>query len=158
MNYDTWTGHYKRDGSGFGKSSESKWEDVLMCASSDDLIHWKKHGPALKEKSKIYYNLSRSGTVVCRAEGDRLIATKINGKYYIFATHEGYLLSSDDLISWDVELDEKGEPKKLFGKGNDSDFDAISHEAGACALLNENGIVYFYNAYGVVPGCEHLRD
>lgn len=158
MNYDTWTGHYKRDGSGFGKSSSKEWEDVLMCASSDDLVHWKKHGPALRDKWKSYYNHSRSGCVICREVGDKLVAAKINGKYYMYATHEGYLLSSDDLIKWDVELDDKGEPRKLFEKENDSGYDAISHEAGACALLTDDGIVYFYNAYGAVPGCEHLRD
>ena len=158
MNYDAWTGHYNRSGGGFGKSTEDKWEDVLMSASSDDLIHWKKHGPALNDKWLKYYNHSRSGVVVSKIVGDKLIAARINGKYYMYSSHDGYLFSSDDLIKWDVELDRYGEPKRLFGKGEDSGYDSVSHEAGAAAVLTEHGIVYFYNSFGVIPDRVHLRD
>ena len=153
MNYDAWTGKYDVGKYGFGSNPEGEWEDVLLSAVSDDLVHWKKCGPALKPEWKKYWNHSRSGVVVSRISDDgRLIATKINGKYLMYMSHWGHLAVSDDLISWDLVLDECGEPKKLFSEEDLGGFDGGSHEAGAAAILTERGIVYFYNAMGKIDG------
>ena len=73
---------------------------VLGVATSNDLLHWKKHGYAFEGKSIRQW--SKSGSIVCRCEGDRLIATKIQGKYWMY-WGEGliYAAVSDDLISWE---------------------------------------------------------
>ena len=156
MNYDGWTGKYDVDKYGFGKNPDGEWEDVLLSAVSDDLVHWKKCGPALKPEWKKYYNHSRSGVVVSKIAPDgRLVATKINGKYLMYMSHQGHLATSDDLILWDLVLDEQGEPKKLFPDEEDEGFDGMSHEAGAAAILTDDGIVYFYNAMGKIDGVNY---
>ena len=155
MNYDAWTGYFRTKGEEF---VDGVWEDVLMSATSDDLVHWKKHGPALKPEWKKYWNHSRSGTIISRVCGDKLVAEKINGKYYMYMSHSGMLLSSDDLIYWDVELDENGNPKILFkNNGSTDEFDTRSHEAGAAAIITDKGIVYFYNAYGRLKNRDDLQ-
>ena len=63
---------------------KAEFVDVLMVASSLDLLHWEKHGPvfakALKEPKA--YNHTRTGVVISRLQGEQLVAEKINGKYY----------------------------------------------------------------------------
>ncbi len=157
MNYDGWSGKYAMGTHGFGnKPDYEDIEDVLMSAVSDDLYTWKKCGPALKPEWKKYHNHSRSGVIVCKISDDgRQIATKINGKYLMYMAHCGHLAVSDDLIYWDLVLDDGGEPKKLFANDGDSGFDYGSHEAGAAAILTEDGIVYYYNALGKIKGKEY---
>lgn len=158
MNYDAWTGFFDVEAGydlGVEKKDGDQWQDVLMSAWSDDLVHWHKCGPALKEKWKKYYNHSRSGTVICKAVGDKLIAERINGKYYMYMSHKGTLLSSEDLIKWDVVLDADGNLVQIFPGYEEKGFDGMSHEAGAAAILCDEGIVYFYNAYGFV---EEAKD
>lgn len=156
MNYDAWTGKYDVEKHGFGKNPDGEFEDILFCAVSDDLVTWKKCGPALGPEWKKYWNHSRSGVIVSRiADDGRLIATKIGGKYLMYMSHQGHLAVSDDLISWDLVLDEQGEPKKLFSDEELGGFDGGSHEAGAAAIITERGIVYFYNAMGRIDGVDY---
>ena len=90
---------------------------VLSVATSHDLWHWKKHGYAFEGNWMRQW--SKSGSIVCRCEGDRLIATKIQGKYWMY-WGEGliHVAVSDDLISWEPMRDEDGmllvvlEPRK----------------------------------------------
>jgi hypothetical protein len=71
MNYTTWSG--KRD--------------TMSVATWCDLVHWTKHGPAFRKTAPEKVYGSRGGVVVSRLEGDRLVATKINGKYWMYYTH-----------------------------------------------------------------------
>jgi hypothetical protein len=64
MNYTTWSGS----------------ADTVSVASSRDLIHWTKHGPAFRKAGKIG---GRSGVAISKLAGDRLVAAKINGKYWM---------------------------------------------------------------------------
>jgi len=101
-----------------------------MCvASSTDLIHWKKHGPAFRKSTP--ENVSgRTGVVVTRLVGDRLIAAKINGKYWMYYTRPCALAWSDNLIDW-TRAD------KSVAGGH--------QEAGAIALLRDKDIVLMFN-------------
>ena len=110
MNYTTWSG--KRD--------------TMSVATSRDLVHWTKHGPAFRKKAPEKVYGSRTGVVVSRLEGDRLIASKINGKYWMYYTHPCALAWSENLIDWTPV------GKSVWGG---------SHEAGAIALLREDGIL-----------------
>ena len=146
MNYSAWTGEFTDDGFPQKRKPE-RWEDVLLTASSKDLINWKKHGPAFSdEKWLCYRNHSRSGVVISRAEGDKLIAAKIHGKYWMYMSHKGWLASSDNLLDWDIELNEDGSVKCLFPDYTHYGYANASCEAGAAAIITDRGIVYFFNA------------
>ena len=109
MNYTTWDGH----------------GDTMSVASSRDLIHWTKHGPAFRKGTPENVG-GRSGVVISRLVGDRLIAAKINGKYWMYYTHPCALAWSDNLIDWTRA------GKSVWGGGR---------EAGAIALLRDDGIL-----------------
>lgn len=108
MNYTTWNGS----------------SDTVSIASSRDLIHWKKHGPAFAKAGKVG---GRSGVVVSKLVNDRLVAAKINGKYWMYYTHPCALAVSENLIDWTPT------DKAVWPRGN--------REAGAIALLRDDGIL-----------------
>ena len=112
MNYTTWNGR----------------SDTMSMATSRDLYDWTKHGPAFRKAVKIG---GRSGVVVSRREGDRFIATKIDGKYWMYYTHPCALAWSDNLIDW------MPTGKSVWPGG---------HESGAIALLREDGILLMFNS------------
>lgn len=70
----------------------------LCVATSCDLRNWTKHGLAFPEMPDLW---SKAGAIVCRPEGDRLVATKLHGKYWMYFG-ESYIFAatSDDLIHW----------------------------------------------------------
>jgi len=114
MNYTTWSG--KRD--------------TMSVATSRDLIGWTKHGPAFAKLAPNRVWGSRSGVVVSRRVGEKLLAVKINGKYWMYYTHPCALATSDNLIDW-----------KPLGKSVWSG----RHESGAIALLRKDGILLMFN-------------
>src|SRR5215471_19328787 len=58
----------------------------LMVASSNDLHHWNKHGLAFGNAyTGKYVNVwSKSGSIICTYQNGKAIATKINGKYWMY--------------------------------------------------------------------------
>src|SRR5881275_3442570 len=58
----------------------------LAVATSSDLVHWRKHGPAFATSAGgKYLNMeSKSGAILARVAGDRLLATKVQGKYWMY--------------------------------------------------------------------------
>lgn len=120
---------------------------VLGVATSSDLFHWQKHGYVFAEanEGKFGRRWSKSGSIICRCEGDHLIATKIQGKYWMY-WGEGciYIATSDDLISWDPLLDEEGSPIPLI-EPREGEFDSALVEPGPPAVLTKEGIVFLYN-------------
>jgi len=116
----------------------------LAIATSHDLIQWEKHGPALSRK---YQSIeSKSGAIVCRFVGERCVATKVNGKYWMYFNVPDVLIAtSADLISWTVLEDDNGKPLKALSP-RPGYFDSWLVEAGAPAVLTERGIVLLYNA------------
>jgi beta-1,2-mannosidase len=82
----------------------------LCIATSKDLINWEKHGLAFgKAKNGIYRNMwSKSGSIISKQSGDKIIATKINGKYWMYwGETDIYLATSDNLIDWEPVLKEE---------------------------------------------------
>ena len=142
MNYTAWVG--SRDHTRDAPEKNPPFIDVLMTASSEDLVHWKKHGPAFADPK--VRNHTRSGVIVSRLKNGRLIAEKVNGKYVMYAAHNGWMSVSDDLIHWEPVPDGKGEQRCLFPHFGPSPYADASCEAGAAAILTERGIVYFFNA------------
>ncbi len=117
---------------------------LLGVATSTDLRNWKKAGYAFA-CSKLGRFHSKSGSIVSRREGDRLIATKVQGKYWMY-WGEGpiFAATSDDLISWEPLLDMQGRPLPVLDK-RAGKFDSVLVEAGPAALLTDKGILLLYN-------------
>ncbi len=127
MNYTTWNG--KRD--------------TMSVATSRDLYHWTKHGPAFRTAAPKKVYGSRSGVVVSQPKGNRLIAAKIKGKYWMYYTHPCALASSGNLIDWTPA-------GKSVWRG--------SHEAGAIALLRKDGILLMVQGGHASLGAWTLRQ
>lgn len=118
----------------------------LSIASSTDLKNWTKHGPALLNAfdGKFVNTWSKSGSIVTERKGDELVATKINGKYWMYFGERGVnLASSDDLINWTPLTD--GDELAIVMETRPGYFDSFLTEPGPPALLTEQGILLIYN-------------
>ncbi len=123
----------------------------LCVASSKDLRKWKKHGLAFKDPK--YKDMwSKSGSIVCKLEGNRLVTTKINGKYWMYWGENGLLATSENLTDWTYVADEKGEPKAVVPKRDQTNlFDNGLVEPGPPAMLTDKGILLIYNGASFRP-------
>jgi predicted GH43/DUF377 family glycosyl hydrolase len=120
----------------------------LAVATSRDLVGWHKQGPAFAAASGGKYNAieTKSGAILCRFVGDRCVATKVNGKYWMYFNVPDVLIAtSDDCLAWSPIEDDNGRPLKVLSP-RPGYFDSWLVEAGAPALLTDHGIVLFYNA------------
>jgi beta-1,2-mannosidase len=121
----------------------------LAIATSRDLVTWTKHGPALArlDTAHKYRNLDhKSGAILTRVVGDHLVATKVNGKYWMyFSVPDILIATSDNLIDWAPLEDANGKPVKVLSP-RPGYFDSWLVEGGPPAILTERGIVVIYNA------------
>jgi|SRR6218665_345445 len=132
----------------------------LFIATSTDLVHWTKHGSVFKnaEKGKYIDYWSKSGSVVARKEGDKLIAVKVGGKYQMYWGESNiYMATSDNLIDW-VPVPETDPAKysydslrkypafKIVFGPRKGKFDSELVEPGPPAILTDAGILFFYNS------------
>jgi len=119
----------------------------LAVATSRHLVRWTKHGPALAAAGEKYRNMeSKSGAILCRVEGSRLVATRVNGNYWMYFNVPDILLAtSDDLVHWTPLEDADGRPVKVLSP-RPGYFDSYLVEAGPPAILTDHGIVVLYNA------------
>ena len=116
-------------------------------ATSRDLEHWVKHGPAfLDAKGGKYANLRyKSAGIVTTLRDGRLIAARIRGKYWMY-WGEGaiHLATSHDLVHWTPVEDARGEPVEVL-KPRPGHFDSAFPETGPPPVLTDRGIVLIYN-------------
>jgi inosine-uridine nucleoside N-ribohydrolase/predicted GH43/DUF377 family glycosyl hydrolase len=118
-------------------------------ATSPDLTHWTKHGPAFFTAAggKYAHLQYKSAGIVTRmdtAKG-RLIAAKIDGKYWMYWGEGSIrLATSPDLIHWTPVEDAQGHPLELL-RPRDGHFDSSFPETGPPPVLTEAGIVMLYN-------------
>ncbi len=120
----------------------------LAVATSTNLRSWKKHGPILREwKEGKYHNReSKSGAIVTVLKDGKLVAAKINGKYWMyFGVPHIWLASSEDLINWEPVEDYEGNLAPVLSP-RPGYFDSWLVEAGPPPVLTEDGIVVMYNA------------
>lgn len=120
----------------------------LAVATSRDLITWTKHGPAFAHAAggKYLRFESKSGAILARVEGEHVIATRVNGKYWMyFGVPNVALATSDDLIDWTPLEDADGRLLKVLSP-RPGYFDSWLVEGGPPALLTARGIVVIYNA------------
>jgi beta-1,2-mannosidase len=120
----------------------------LAIATSRDLLTWTKHGPAFAaaEGGKYLRTETKSGAILSRVVGDRLVATRVNGKYWMYFNVPDVLIAtSDDLIRWTPVADADGKLAKVLS-ARPGYFDSWLVEAGPPAILTDRGIVLLYNA------------
>jgi predicted GH43/DUF377 family glycosyl hydrolase len=120
----------------------------LAVATSRDLLHWNKHGPAFAsaENGKYLKTETKSGAILTRVFGDRLVATRVNGKYWMyFNVPDIMIATSDNLVDWTPLADSDGKVVKVLSP-RPGYFDSWLVEAGPPAILTERGIVLVYNA------------
>ncbi|MDE3251823.1 MAG: glycosidase [Bacteroidota bacterium] len=138
----------------------------LLVASSTDLVHWKKQGPVFADayKGKYLNQWSKSGSIVSRYENGKIIATKINGKYWMYWGDQFiWAATSEDLVHWTPVEMAKGEkpPVPLRGVAQQmpdlkivittrhKKFDSDLVESGPPALLTDQGILLLYNGRNI---------
>ena len=120
----------------------------LCLASSNDLIHWEKHDLVLGN-GKFKDHWSKSGAIVAKRKGNKLIAHRINGKYWMYWGDKNiHAATSDDLISWKPILDQNGDFQIIFGPRKGS-WDSDLVEPGPPPILTEHGILMIYNSRNV---------
>ncbi len=118
----------------------------LCFATSTDLIHWKKMGPMLTDPK--YMDLwSKSGAIVVKQQGSQLIATKINGYYWMyFGDTDLFMAQSKDLIHWSVLEDAENKQRISVLQPRKGYFDSRLVEPGPYALIQKSGILLIYNS------------
>ncbi len=140
----------------------------LCVASSNDLHLWTKHGPAFGRSAGGRYRdlWSKSGSIVVRREGERLIAHRVDGRYWMYwGESDVFLAYSEDLIDWTPfcrVVEENTRVQYVDGHydvrhygGTDAisaviprrqrRFDSTIVEPGPPALYTDAGIVLIYN-------------
>lgn len=116
-------------------------------ATSDDLVHWQKHGPAFQGAlGGRYDNLKyKSAGMVTTVQNGRLVAAKIRGKYWMFwGEIEVGLATSDDLVHWTPVEDAPGKPHVLL-RARAGKADSAFPETGPPPVLTSRGVVMLYN-------------
>ena len=121
----------------------------LCIASSSNLVKWTKHGLVLQGK---YIDAwSKSGAIVANQVGEKIVAQKINGKYWMyFGDTDLFMATSEDLIHWQP-LEENNKIKSVL-QPRKGYFDSRLVESGPFALLTEKGIILIYNGMNLDTG------
>jgi beta-1,2-mannosidase len=117
-------------------------------ATSRDLHTWVKHGPIFAGVANGKYDhfAYKSAGIVTRLEGDRLLAAKIDGHYWMYwGEIEIRLATSHDLIHWTPVESADGQPMVVM-RARAGKFDSAFPEVGPPPLLTSRGIVVIYNA------------
>lgn len=117
----------------------------LAIATSRDLFHWTKQGLLIKEPS--FKDLwSKSGAVITELKDNRLIATKIDGLYWMyFGDTNLYLAYSKDLINWELARNKENGKMISVMHPRQGYFDSRLVEPGPLAILKNDGILLIYN-------------
>jgi len=120
----------------------------LAVATSRDLVTWEKHGPAFaKAAGGKYLSVeSKSGAIVARVVGNRLVATRVDGKYWMYyGVPNVRIATSENLRDWTPLEVEDGRPLAVLSP-RPGYFDSWLVEPGPPAILTDHGIVLLYNA------------
>jgi predicted GH43/DUF377 family glycosyl hydrolase len=144
----------------------------LLIATSADLVHWKKHGSVFAAAYNGEYadKWSKSGAIVSAYKDGKVIATKVNGKYWMYwGDTQIWSATSDDLINWTPVEMKQGEkpPVKLRSQAlnmpqlkvvlptREGKFDSDLVEPGPPAMLTDKGILLIYNSRNMQAYGDH---
>jgi predicted GH43/DUF377 family glycosyl hydrolase len=119
----------------------------LSIAFSKDLFHWEKKGPAFAKahNGRFLDTTSKSGSMITKMEGNKIVLAKINGKYWMYwGEHFVNLAWSENLYDWYPLIDSAGFLKKTL-QTRPHLFDSDLNECGPPALITDKGILLIYN-------------
>lgn len=119
----------------------------LAVATSKDLKHWDKHGPAFSKayNGKFKDLKCKSGSIVTKLANGKQIIAKINGKYMMYWGERFMnIATSVDLINWQPALNTAGD-LDLIVKPRKKHFDSDLTECGPPAIVTDKGILVLYN-------------
>jgi predicted GH43/DUF377 family glycosyl hydrolase len=123
-------------------------------ASSPDLEHWTKHGPAFFDaEGGKYADLKyKSAGIVTALRAGRLVAVRIQGQFWMY-WGEGavHLATSPDLLHWKPVEDANGHLVAVLEQRMGR-FDSSFPETGPPPVLTERGIVVIYNGKNAASG------
>jgi beta-1,2-mannosidase len=128
----------------------------LSVATSTDLVHWTKQGPAFLKayNGKFLNTWSKSGAVVTKKlpkgkAKSKIVAAKVNGRYWMYwGENPMYLAWSDDAINWTPVTDERQELLTVMAPRSKK-FDSHLTEPGPPALITDKGILLIYNGKNI---------
>ena len=125
---------------------------TIGVATSRDLIHWTKYGPALGESGPYANLMYKSGGIVTRLDHGRLIAARIHGKFWMYwGEIQVRVASSPDLIHW-TPLEEASAKPVVVLERRPGLFDSGFPEVGTPPVLTKQGILVLYNGKNAEPG------
>jgi predicted GH43/DUF377 family glycosyl hydrolase len=125
---------------------------TVGIATSKDLRTWTKYGKAFGSDGRYGTLKYKSAAILTHRVGDRLIAAKIKGKYWMYwGEIQIRLATSTDLIHWTPVEDASGRPVELL-KDRTGKFDSAFPESGPPPVLTRDGIVVLYNAKNAEHG------
>jgi predicted GH43/DUF377 family glycosyl hydrolase len=114
-------------------------------ATSRDLLHWTKYGPAFGDTGKYATLMYKSAGILTKLQHGRLIAAKVRGFYWMYwGEIHIHLATSHDLIHWSPVEDAGGAPVDLLS-ARPGHFDSSFPETGPPPLLTDKGILVIYN-------------
>lgn len=131
----------------------------LCVATSKDLISWRKQGLAFSQET--YRNSwSKSGAIVCRQAGNRMVAQKINGLYWMYWGDQPDLriATSPDLLHWTPQTGNSPTGFLAVAESRPGKHDARLIEPGPYALITTAGIVLIYNGMNNKQGDSTLPE
>ena len=133
---------------------------TVGIATSSDLVHWTKSGPAFDQAAGGKYKdlQYKSAGILTRFDHGRLPAAKIDGKFWMY-WGEGaiHLATSTDLIHWTPVEDKSGHPVELL-RPRPGRFDSLFPEVGPPPVLTGAGIVLLYNGKNAATGGDPTLD
>ena len=116
-------------------------------ATSLDLVHWTKQGLAFaKAYDGKYQDIEKGGSVVSRYFDDgRVVAEKINGKYWMYCI--GFSAAySEDCIHWTPVIDSNGQQHTVLPpRSGGGKFDCNLIEPGPPPIVTPKGILVIYH-------------
>lgn len=116
-------------------------------ATSRDLLHWTKYGPAFAGAAGGKYDqfAYKSAGIVTQLVHGKLVAAKIHGRYWMYWGEDQIrLATSNDLIHWTPIEDSHGNPVVVLSR-RPGHFDSAFPEVGPPPLLTKKGILLIYN-------------
>ena len=120
----------------------------LSIATSRDLVHWQKHGPAFAQcqSKEAREGFTKSGSIVTEMKNGRQVIARIDGRYWMYWGEQFVnVATSEDLIHWEpICRQEDGKLLHVMDvrKGR---FDSVLTECGPPAIKTNRGIILFYN-------------
>ena len=126
----------------------------LCVAETANLFEWVKHGPVFTKayEGRFLDHWSKAGAIVSKKEGSRFVASRINGKYWMYwGDTDLFIATSEDLLNWTPVLNEDGTLKSVM-KPRPGMFDSRLVESGPAPFITQDGILLLYNGMNLAEG------